>query len=235
MPLNYQALFDASPNPYLVLDRSLNIAGANKAYLQSTQRELSDIIGRWTWDAFPTDAETLALAIASFERVIATRATDMMPLLRFDVPRPEAQGGGFEKRYWSISHIPVLDDQGEVEVVLQHPIDVTELERLKESEPDKTNLAFRPEQTRIFERAQAVQESNLALKAESDQLRGLFAQAPSFMAVLSGPEHRFELANRAYERLTNARPLVGRTIREVFDAQEGIVFFDLLDRVYATG
>ena len=235
MPLNYQALFDASPNPYLVLDRSLNIAGANKAYLRSTQRELSDIVGRWAWDAFPTDAETLAQAIASFERVIATRATDMIPLLRFDVARPEAQGGGFEKRYWSISHIPVLNDQGEVEVVLQHPIDVTELERLKEVAPDEADVVLRPEQICIFERAQAVHESNLALKTESDRLRGLFAQAPSFMAVLSGPEHRFELANRAYERLANARPLVGRTIREVFDAQEGVLFFALLDRVYATG
>ena len=31
--LDYQALFDASPNPYLVLDRSLDIVGANRAYL----------------------------------------------------------------------------------------------------------------------------------------------------------------------------------------------------------
>ena len=235
MPLNYQALFDASPNPYLVLDRSLNIAGANRAYLQSTQRELSDIVGRWAWDAFPTDAATLAQAIASFERVLATRATDVMPLLRFDVARPEAQGGGLEKRYWSISHIPVLDDQGEVEVVLQHPIDVTELERLKEATPDQVDLSLRPEQTRIFERAQAVFESNLALKAESDQLRSLFAQAPSFMAVLRGPDHRFELANPAYERLTNARPLIGRTVREVFDEEEGKAFFHLLEQVYVQG
>lgn len=235
MPLNYQALFDASPNPYLILDRSLNIAGANKAYLQSTQRKLSDIVGRWAWDAFPTDAATQAQAVASFERVIATRASDTMSLLRFDIERPQAQGGGFEKRFWSISHIPVLDEQGEVEVVLQHPIDVTELERLKEVVPEKTDLALRPEQTRIFERAQAVYESNLALKAESDKLHGLFARAPSFMAVLSGPEHRFELANEAYERLVHARPLLGRTIREVFDEQEGVLFFDLLDRVYATG
>jgi PAS domain S-box-containing protein len=235
MPLNYQALFDASPNPYLVLDRSLNIAGANKAYLQSTQRELSDIVGRWAWDAFPTDAETLAQAIASFERVIATRETDVMPLLRFDVARPEAQGGGLEKRYWSISHIPVLDDQGDVEVVLQHPIDVTELERLKEAVLDPNALALRPEQTGIFERAQAVYESNLTLKAGSDRLHTLFLEAPSFMAVLRGPAHQFELANQAFERLVGARALVGRTIREAFDVQEGALFFDLLDQVYAKG
>lgn len=235
MPLNYQALFDASPNPYLVLDRSLNIAGANRAYLQSTQRELADIVGRWAWDAYPTDANTQAQAIASFERVIATKASDTMPLLRFDIARPEAQGGGFEKRYWSIGHIPVLDDQGEVDVVLQHPIDVTELERLKEVVPVGIDLALRSEQALIFERAQKVAQNNLALKAESEQLRNLFEQAPSFMAVLRGPEHRFELANAAYETLTNTRPLVGRTVREVFDANEGVLFFDLLDRVYRSG
>ena len=29
--LDYAGLFDASPNPYLVLDRRLHIAGANRA------------------------------------------------------------------------------------------------------------------------------------------------------------------------------------------------------------
>ena len=52
--LDYAGLFDASPNPCLVLDRSLNIVGANPAYLQSVRRSLADIAGRWAWDAFPT-------------------------------------------------------------------------------------------------------------------------------------------------------------------------------------
>ena len=32
----YRALFDASPNPYLVMDRRLVIAYANRAYLASS-------------------------------------------------------------------------------------------------------------------------------------------------------------------------------------------------------
>lgn len=44
--LNYRGLFEASPNPYLVLDRKLFIIGANQAYLKSTRRELADIVGR---------------------------------------------------------------------------------------------------------------------------------------------------------------------------------------------
>ena len=73
--LDYAGLFDASPNPYLVLDRRLYIVGANRAYLAATGRTLDDIVGRWAWDAFPTDPETLKLSIESFVPAdAATRA-----------------------------------------------------------------------------------------------------------------------------------------------------------------
>jgi PAS domain-containing protein len=215
MPLNFQALFDNSPNPYLVVNPSLSIAGANRAYLASTQRKLSDIVGCHIWDAYPTGPETRAQLSASFERVIRTCQPDTIPLLPFDVAVPDAKGGGFEKRYWSISHVPILDASGSVKTVLQHLIDVTELERLRGAAHETKDLDLRPEHVRIFERARQASQDSLALKAESEQLRHLFVQAPSFMAVLRGPEHRFDLANHAYERLANVRPLVGRTVREV--------------------
>lgn len=100
MLLNYQALFDASPSPYLVLDRSLNIATANRAYLESTHRELSDIVGRWAWDAFPTDPDTLAQSTASFERVIRTGEVDTMALTlpRFHVQQEVDNFWSTEKR-----------------------------------------------------------------------------------------------------------------------------------------
>lgn len=167
--LNYSGLFDASPNPYLVLDRSLNIVGANKAYLAATKRELEDIVGRWAWDAFPTDSETLKRSIASFERVIRTKQPDTMALLRFDIPRPVSEGGGFEVRYWSITHSPILDEAGEVELVLQHPIDVTELQRFREAAQASEvadEIALGPAVGGIVDRAQTVHEANLRLKDE---------------------------------------------------------------------
>ena len=233
--IDYLRIFEHAPNAYLVLDPDLRIVGANRAYLSATKRKLQELVGKWAWEAFPTDPATVQLAIESFERVKRTKLPDTLPLLRFDVPCLLPEGEEMEKRYWSITAIPILDEAGEVSLLLQHPLDVTELERLKEAEPDRAQLAARPAPNRIFELARAAHESNLALKAESDKLRRLFAQAPSFMAVLSGPEHRFELANAAYERLTDARQLVGRTIREVFDVQEAGQFFGLLDRVYGTG
>jgi two-component sensor histidine kinase len=60
-------------------------------------------------------------------------------------------------------------------------------------------------------------------------------QAPGFIAVLTGPELRFELANAAYRRMTGNRNLVGLRVREAFPEIEGQGFFELLDQVYRTG
>ncbi|MHB8283561.1 MAG: PAS domain-containing hybrid sensor histidine kinase/response regulator [Caulobacteraceae bacterium] len=238
LELDYAAIFDASPNPYLVLDRSLNIVGANHAYLVATGRELDDIVGRWAWDAFPTDPETLRQAIESFERVKRTKQPDTLPLFRFDIPRAEAEGGGFETRYWSITASPVLDATGEVQLLLQHPIDVTELERLRDAvqaADSDERAALAPVHSVIIERASSVQETNLQVKAEANRLRELFAQAPSFMAIVSGPEHRFELVNEAYSKLIGYRDVVGMPVRKGLPDLEGQVFYGLLDQVWESG
>ncbi len=131
--LDFHALFDASPNPNLVLNRRLHIVGANLAYLAGVKRDLSDIVGHLAWDACPAPDEIVRQAVASVERVIRTKRTDVVSLLRFDVPCPEAKGGGFVERYWSVKHTPVLDAEGEVALVLQHPIDVAELQHVRDA------------------------------------------------------------------------------------------------------
>ncbi len=70
---------------------------------------------------------------------------------------------------------------------------------------------------------------------EIERLRVLFSQAPSFMAVLSGPNHVFEIANAAYLKIVGKRHLLGRPIREALPELEGQGFFEALDRTYATG
>lgn len=238
LKLDFEALFNASPNPYLVLDRKLHIVGANRAYLQSTKRELADIVGRWAWDAFPTDPETLRQSIDSFERVLRTGKPDIMALLRFDVPRPDSEGGGFEERYWSIIHSPVFDAAGDVALVLQHPIDVTELQRLRDAVQDRrdTNVPnLAPAHSGIFGRAQAVHQVNQLLLAETEQLRALFEQAPGFMALLRGPEHVFELANEAYCDIVGRSELLGKPLREALPEMADQAFPALLDEVWRTG
>jgi signal transduction histidine kinase/DNA-binding response OmpR family regulator len=74
-----------------------------------------------------------------------------------------------------------------------------------------------------------------ALTAERDRLRRMFEQAPSFMCLLSGPEHRFELANEAYRQLVGERELLGLSVREALPEVEGQGYFELLDSVYRSG
>jgi PAS domain S-box-containing protein len=71
--------------------------------------------------------------------------------------------------------------------------------------------------------------------AEHERLRTMFAQAPGFMAMLSGPEHRFEIVNASYMQLVGHRQdLIGKTVREALPDIEGQGYFELLDEVYRT-
>lgn len=77
--------------------------------------------------------------------------------------------------------------------------------------------------------------ANAQLKDQTVRLRHLFEQAPSFTAVLSGPEHRFELANASYKRLIGGRNVIGKTVRDALPEIEAQGFVDLLDQVYRSG
>ncbi len=71
--------------------------------------------------------------------------------------------------------------------------------------------------------------------AERDRMRVLFQQAPSFMCILSGPDHVFELINDAYLQLVGNRKLVGLGVREALPDIAGQGYFELLDDVYQSG
>ena len=73
------------------------------------------------------------------------------------------------------------------------------------------------------------------VEAERARLAEVFRRAPSFLAILRGPEHVFDLANEPYDKLIGGRDIVGKPIREALPEVEGQGFFELLDEVYRTG
>ncbi len=81
--------------------------------------------------------------------------------------------------------------------------------------------------------AQVMAERRVA--AENARFVELFEQAPTFMAVLRGPEHRFELANPRYVRLLGHRPLIGRSVLEAVPESAAQGYIALLDEVYRSG
>lgn len=70
---------------------------------------------------------------------------------------------------------------------------------------------------------------------ERERQQQLFEQMPGFVALLSGPEHVYEYANRSYREVAGHRELVGLTVRQAFPDIEGQGFYELLDTVRATG
>ena len=73
------------------------------------------------------------------------------------------------------------------------------------------------------------------LIADRDRQRRQFQQAPGFVCILDGPDHVYEFANQAYERMVGRGGLVGKTVREAMPDIAGQGFYELLDTVYATG
>ena len=75
-----------------------------------------------------------------------------------------------------------------------------------------------------------------ALGATTERVRDrLLGQASIATALLTGPEHRFELASPLYERMVGRRNIVGRTYLEVFPELAATALPGVLDRVYETG
>ncbi|MGF9757259.1 PAS domain-containing protein [Microvirga sp. 0TCS3.31] len=172
--INFEALFSASPNPYVLLDLSLTIVGMNNAYLKVTMREREDLIGRNMFEAFPSDPDSPSHRQLrhSFEKVIREKVADHLPLIEYAIPLPNGQG--FEERFWSATHTPLFNHAGEMTFILQHTVDVTELQRLRVL-ARSSGLSSGPSaliETDMFRRAQAVQEANQALTEERQHLCG---------------------------------------------------------------
>jgi signal transduction histidine kinase/PAS domain-containing protein len=244
-PIDFEALFDVAPNPYMLLDPALTFVGVNAAYLRVTGRTRDELIGRNLFEAFPgnpddPDDSSVRQLRASLERVIETGAPDTIALIRYAIPRNTPEGVVFEERFWSATHTPLMDDQGEVAQILQHTVDVTELQDLRRAlrAAEQERQALMPHdgiESGVLSRAQAVQEANRTLEAERQRLRRLFEQAPGFIAATEGPDHVFILANEAYRQVIGHRPVLGLPVREALPEVVEQGFLALLDQVYASG
>lgn len=231
---DFAALFEALPSPHMVLDRNLNYVCVNKAYCRVTERAAHDLIGRYLFDAFPNPGEGGRRLRDSLERVRDTGQPDTIALIPYPIERPANRGGGFEMRYWSAEHTPLLDATGRTQFIVQNTVDVTELHQLR-------TLAYgpggepAPGEKDLLLRAQAAETANQSLLRETEGLRDLFMQAPGFMAVLAGPDLRFALVNTAYQQLIGHRQVIGRSVGEALPevAEQG--FVELLRGVMESG
>lgn len=124
----------------------------------------------------------------------------------FDQMLPMVRGGVVRETYWNYSFTPIRGEDGTVVGVFNQGHETTE---------------------RVLAERQSV--------AERERLRRMFDQAPGFMALMEGPEHIFELTNAAYLQLIGHRDVAGRSARSALPEIEEQGYFEILDRVFASG
>jgi signal transduction histidine kinase/CheY-like chemotaxis protein len=111
-----------------------------------------------------------------------------------------------EEAWMDLFYSPVIDESGHPGGVIAVVVETTE---------------------RVLARRAAV--------AQSERLAQMFEDAPSFMALLEGPEHRFIFSNAAYQQLIAGRTIIGKPIREALPEIAGQGLYELLDKVYRSG
>jgi PAS domain S-box-containing protein len=239
---DFQALFRASPYPYLVMAPDLTIVGASGAYLRSVHRTEEDIVGRYVFEAFPENpddpgATDVSEVRGSLLRALAKGEPDTTAFVRYAVPVDTPEGRKFEERYWSTVHTPVLGEDGKPILVVQNPVDVTELYRFDEQSRMATLQLTPPGSSNAenFNRAQMHEALSRILNNEREHLRSLFNQSPGFVAVIMGPRHVFELVNEAYYQLVGHRELIGKALWDALPEVAGQGIEEILDGVYTTG
>ncbi|UXI67992.1 ATP-binding protein [Tahibacter amnicola] len=185
---DFRVLFESAPGLYLVLAPDLTILAASEAYLAATMTRREAIVGRFLFDVFPDNPDDPQASgernlRTSLARVLADKVADAMAIQKYDIRRPESEGGGFEERFWSPVNSPVLGPDGEVRYIIHRVEEVTEFVRLRQQGSEQAqraeNFRIRAEQVEaeIFDRAREVQAANRRIEQANQELARLYANA----------------------------------------------------------
>jgi signal transduction histidine kinase/DNA-binding response OmpR family regulator len=183
---DFKSLFESAPSLHLVLTPDLTIVAVSDAYLSATMTKRAEILGRGIFDVFPDnpddpEASGAKNLRASLDRVRSNLVADTMAVQKYDIRRPESEGGGFEVRYWSPLNSPVLGPLRNLEYIIHRVEDVTEFVKLKErgvlQQQFTDDLRQRTTQMEIelFERSQELQKLNGELLAANKAKSGFLA------------------------------------------------------------
>src|SRR3984893_12925222 len=226
--LDFEAVFNSLPAPWLVMDRDFNIVALNQAFLDATVQSREALAGTNILTAFPAAGESRHILQDSLERVRNTGVVDVLPSVSYAV----AVNGRTEERIWCCTHVPVRDKNGQVAFLLKSAQDISELQASK-GLGDLPSASARAGEAGPH--AETIQFLNQTLVATVQQLGRLVMQAPSFMCVLRGPNLVFELVNIAFSMLAGGRDLIGKTLREGLPESEGQDYPRILENIFKTG
>lgn len=207
-----KAKFEGKPSPYPVIlpdSPRFTIVDVDKAYCKASHKRAADLMNKGLFEAFadiPNDPGSNAKEILSASLNLVIATKTTQRMGYQKHDILVPESKDIEERYWIPENIPVLNDLGEIDFIIHSAKDITEKKVLE----------------KFFE-------------VESQRFQDLYAQAPSCMGMLKGPNHIFELANPLYLNLIGKNDIIGKTVKEVLPELEAQGIFEILDTVYETG
>lgn len=177
---------------------------ANKSYLALIDGR--NVVGKSVAEALPEvpSQGLIALLDQVYKKGTRFEAHERSVFLK------KSAGEDLTEYFLDFSYDPLRDENGNVIGIMVVAMDVTFQVRAR----------------------QEVERTKVELEVEKQNFRKLFHETDEIVAVMRGPEHRFEYVNPAHVRLLG-KNATGMTVREA-QPEAGEVH-ELLDHVYQTG
>jgi PAS domain S-box-containing protein len=212
---DFQVLFESAPGLYLVLTPALTIVAVSDAYLKATMTKREEILGRGLFEVFPDNPDDPAATRvrnlrASLDRVLTHRVPDTMAVQKYDIRRPESEGGGFEERYWSPVNSPVLGADGKVTYIIHRVEDVTEFVRLKQVGSEQQEIIERLRtraaemEAEVFRKGQQIQITERLRTRAAEMEAEIFRRAQQIQEVNNQLQRELEARKQAEEALRDS-------------------------------
>lgn len=195
-----EAAFELSPTPIAIMDREFNLVRVNRAYADACDAPGAVLVGCNHFAVFPSGAQTLFGQVLQTRQPISVKAD---PIMYPDHPERGVT-------YWDWSLVPMLDEQGEVELLFHTLRDVSPRVRA-----NAELTRYREElEAVVAERTDALAEANRelrhtvaellqtqeALRSTGGRLAAIIQSSPLPIIALDR-EARVELWNPAAEAM----------------------------------
>jgi PAS domain S-box-containing protein len=219
---DYIKIFEQSSESLVVIDTTFAILAVSDAFLKATATVRENIVGHDIFDVFPDNPDDKTangenIVRASFNRVIKHKTKDALPAVKYDIPKPESEGGGFELKYWQATSSPILDDKNKVKYIIHRTEDVTENETLV---------------TQLDVEQKALKQ----IEDSEKRYNMMLMKSPFAFAILKGKNMVITLANDSVKEMWGkGKDLAGKPLFEVLPELKDSAFPGLLDHVYTTG
>jgi two-component sensor histidine kinase len=215
LPPELIAVLDASPDFQLLLSQDQTILFANAAFRATNPDEAGPLVGQSMADSLLGLDASRRVILDTVRCALASGKTTRPPIFRYDIQKTREQPP--LEAWWSLSASPV--DLNGRPCLLLTSREVTAAVREARGEGD----------------AAGVPDSGSLVWAERRRLAQMFDQTTDMMALVVGRDHVFELVNPAGAVACGDTQLLGRSVRDLVQAPQGLEVLRLLDSVRETG